>query len=402
MPGKSKRAKPKQLEFIVMLDTNALFTGSASDLFRREVATLIEENRGLPDLKIRWIIPEVVRQERQFQMLQAALQYLPTLEKIERLIGHNLNITQEILETRVIEAITRQIEQYGIVIQSLDVSNVDWNRLIKDATNRRPPFELGEKEKGFKDAIIIETFVQIVAGAPVSPAAARIILVSNDQSVRNAANARFGSSKNVYILESVDALKGLINTLGSTVDEKYIEDIKDEAAKIFFEKDDRDSLYYKSDIRSSIYQELERAKFPLPARATKYSIQTLNFSDPRFIKKQRQRIYWSTRFEARLKASKSAPPTSLISETWPIIKSAKEEIPLVAPDIEKEIWLSNKVEPSPWMRFALERPFLQMEEILVAYGTAQIDVEWSISIATSGRLTRPKLENVRFVEVVWD
>lgn len=168
MPKERRRVKPRQLELRVVLDTNALYTGSASYFLRKEVGSLIEQHRALPDLTIHWIIPEIVRQERQFQMLQAALQFLPAIEKIERLLGHNLNITRDILEMRVREAIDRQIDQYGITIQSLNPSNVDWKRLIDDASYRRPPFEPGDKEKGFKDAIIIETFVQIVAISPAS------------------------------------------------------------------------------------------------------------------------------------------------------------------------------------------------------------------------------------------
>jgi hypothetical protein len=362
---------------------------------------LLEQSRELPDLKICWIIPEIVRQERQFQMLQEAFRFLPTIERIERLLGHNLNITRDILEIRVREAIDRQIEQYGIAIQSPDLANVDWKRLIEDASYRRPPFEPGAKEKGFKDAIILETFVQIVAAAPVSPSIARIILVSNDESVRYAASARLSKPNNVHILESVDALRGLINTLGSAVDEEYIEAIKNKAAEMFIKAEDQNSLYYKAKIGASIDQEIQRAGFQLPARADKYSIETLDYSAPRFIKKLRQRIYWSTRFEARLKASKSALLDSVVYHV-PLIKSAKEETPLSALDITEHGWLNKSGGPYDLWKLPGDRPLFQTEDLLVAYGTARIDVEWSLAIATSGGLTKPKLETVRFVEVVWE
>jgi hypothetical protein len=41
MPIKSRGLKPRQLELIVVLDTNALYTGSASYLLRQEVVSLI-------------------------------------------------------------------------------------------------------------------------------------------------------------------------------------------------------------------------------------------------------------------------------------------------------------------------------------------------------------------------
>src|ERR1039458_5358202 len=176
-----RRARPRNLELRVILDTNALFTGSAHYFLRKEVGDLIEQHSGLPDLTIKWIVPEVVRHERQFQMLNEALQLLPAVEKLERVLGHNLNITRDILETRVREAIDRQVEHFGIIIQSLTTGGVDWARLVIDAAYRRPPFQRGEKEKGFRDAVILETFIQLVTDAPSSPTTARVVLVSSDQ-----------------------------------------------------------------------------------------------------------------------------------------------------------------------------------------------------------------------------
>src|SRR5664279_2320903 len=113
-------------------------------------------------------------------MIQEALRLLPSVEKLERLLGHNLNITKDILETRIREAIDREVEQYRIVIQNLSSGDVDWTRLVLDAAYRRPPFQHGEKEKGFRDAVILETFIQLVTDAPSSPTTARVVLVSSD------------------------------------------------------------------------------------------------------------------------------------------------------------------------------------------------------------------------------
>jgi hypothetical protein len=177
----AKRIKPRHLELTVVLDTNALYTGSASYFVRKEVADLIEQHSEQPDMKIKWVVPEVVRHERQFQMLQEAAQMLPTIERLERLLGHNLNITSHILETRVHEAVDTQVQKYGIAIRPLKVTDVDWQRVMMDSAYRKAPFQSGEKEKGFRDALILETFMQVLAAAPTSRSVARVALVSNDQ-----------------------------------------------------------------------------------------------------------------------------------------------------------------------------------------------------------------------------
>ena len=98
-----KRARPPHLELEVVFDTNALYTGSASHFLRKEVSDLIDQNSNVPDLTIRWTVPEVVRHERQFQMLEKGYEMLPAIQRLERLLGHNLNnlVVHSEIEDRV-------------------------------------------------------------------------------------------------------------------------------------------------------------------------------------------------------------------------------------------------------------------------------------------------------------
>jgi hypothetical protein len=402
-----KRVKPPHLELKVVVDTNALFTGSSSNFLRKEVADLISQNSNLPDLTIRWIVPDVVRHERQFQMQQVALQMLPTIEKLERLLGHNLNITKEILEARVKETVDRQVQQHGITVQPLNSADVDWTRVILDASYRRPPFQLGEKEKGFRDALILETFLQIVQGSPTSRSVVRLALVSNDQLLRDAAQLRLTSATNVHILESVDALKGLINTIGSAVDEQFIAAIKGRAADVFFKSGDQNTLYYKASVGVSLDQALTNASPKLPAGAYKYRVDKWTLGTPRFVKKQGQRIYWATRFEAALEALKAAALADwgTVGTSVALASLTKANMglspsnylistqPMTAPG---NVLVGGYV---PGANFQLLNPVA--EDQVVGYGTASLNVSWSVALTTAGALTKPLLESVDFVEVVW-
>src|SRR5579859_1226277 len=80
----------------VVFDTNILITDSASDLVRQEAVNLIKESK-FPDLEIQWYLPEMVRHERQYQMQKRALALLPHIAKVERLLGHNLAINDQLL-----------------------------------------------------------------------------------------------------------------------------------------------------------------------------------------------------------------------------------------------------------------------------------------------------------------
>jgi hypothetical protein len=272
-PMAKKRVKIPRLELDVVFDTNVLYTGSASDFLRKEVADLIEQNRSLSDPSIRWLIPETVRHEREYQMLYAASQLLPPIERFERLLGHNLAITPEILPQLVRDAVDKHVAQYGLVIRPLDHSAVDWPRLTRDAVLRQPPFKPGDSEKGFRDALILETFAQVVEAAPSTPSRARVALVSGDQLLREACRTRCMHASNVHLLESVDALKGLINTLGSSVDEAFIEAIKDRADQLFFISEDQSTLYYKAGIYDKLQAALSGQKVSLPPGAERYKVE---------------------------------------------------------------------------------------------------------------------------------
>jgi hypothetical protein len=272
-----KRVKPPHVELKIVLDTNALYNGSANYFLKREVADLIK-SQSAPDLTMKWIVPEIVRHERQFQMTGRALEMLPTIERLERLLGHNLNITKDILEARVREAVDKHVADFGVIVHSLDLPHVDWQRLMMDAAYRRPPFQRGETEKGFRDALILESFVQLASSTTRNNRAA---LVSGDALLREAAHARV-DGPNVYILESVDALKGLINTLGSAVDEKYIAEVTQQAERIFFVAKDANTLYYKWKIGDALDAALRGATFKLPDTAERYNVEKWTIKPPRF------------------------------------------------------------------------------------------------------------------------
>jgi len=92
--SKKKKSKPK---LFVVFDTSVLFTQVAYNLVRSEVRQLIEMNSQHSDLSIKWYLPSIVIDERRYQMQNKAFELLPSIEKLEKLLGHNLNITKDIL-----------------------------------------------------------------------------------------------------------------------------------------------------------------------------------------------------------------------------------------------------------------------------------------------------------------
>jgi hypothetical protein len=312
-----KKLKLQKPQLKVVFDTNALYVsptnlGSASDLVRQEIAELISEAK-YPDLDILWYLPEVVRHERQFQMQAAALNLRPAINKIERLLGHNLALTDQILLKHVDTKINEKEEALALHEIKLDHSKVEWSTLIHAASYRLPPFSPGEKEKGFRDAIVAETFLQLVADSPKTPKLCRVALVTSDELLSEAVNARISGLRNVSVLPGIDELKGLINTLVSNVNEEFIANLRPKATKLFFtSSDDKDSLMFRADIQGQIREKFKRELAARPEGTTFRADGTWTVNHPNFARKEGRRIFWTSRIDIDVEAGNvSAEPESV-------------------------------------------------------------------------------------------
>ena len=112
--------KPRELK--VVFDTSVLYTGSASDLLNNDSVTIIQNNSDHDDLKIEWYLPEVVIHERKYQMRAQGIKFIPPVKKLERLLGHNLNITEDVIKSRIEKVVEEQISILHIHPIYLDYS----------------------------------------------------------------------------------------------------------------------------------------------------------------------------------------------------------------------------------------------------------------------------------------
>jgi hypothetical protein len=305
-PTKRKH-RPRKAELRVVFDTSALYVsptslGSASDLVRQEVVDLITTAK-YPDLDILWYLPEVVRHERQYQMQTEALKLRSPINKIERLLGHNLALTDQVLTGHVATKIDDKEAKLGLRELELDDAKVDWKALVHAATYRLPPFSPGEKEKGFRDAIVAETFLQLVAESPKTAKLCRVILVTSDDLLTTAVTKRISGLSNAGVLSGAEDLKGLINTLISDVSEDFIASLKPKAAKLFFLSDsDKETLYFRETLRERITEKFKAELSALPEGTTFRHNGTWFISQPNFARKEGKRIFWTSRIAVEVEA----------------------------------------------------------------------------------------------------
>ena len=407
--------KRQKRQLRVAFDTNALYTGSASDLVRQEIATLIAQSVYL-DLEITWYLAEIVRHERQYQMCRRASELLPPVAKVERLLGHNLNITEEVLIERVAKVAEQRQKELGLVPLKLDYARVDWERLAMDAAYRRAPFQEGDKEKGFRDALVVECFMQLGQQSPKTPKACRLVLVSGDKLVSEAIGVRMADCTNVSVLPSLEDLKGLINTLVSEVDETFIAQLRPKAEKLFFVLNDRSTLYYKEQIREKLTQKFALDLRDLPVGASDRENGTWTLYPPNFSKKVGQRVHWISRIAIAMEASKK-----VTDETQRVLGqygAGKSYTSALVPYFETpKLTLQSLANPSSWPDVAVSSKSTSLadlinrahwgdwiagKKVVTHTGIDTYDVLWSADVTTSWEFRRTSVDDIMHVEGVWE
>ncbi len=425
MPKKS--AGPIR-ELRVVFDTNPMFTQVPSELVNNETRNLIKTNSNHLDLQIAWHVPEVVILERHHQMLDQAQQLLSGFQKINAILGLNVTLTREQLSPKIASVVDSELLTLNLRRLQIDSSRVNWNEIIRNAAFRIPPFETGKTEKGFRDAMVLEAFMQLVESAPTSPARCRIALVTSDTLLTIATKARITGHANAEVLAGLEELRNLINTLISTVDEAFIMELREKATKLFFTPGDKSTLYYREDIRSQIDAKYAVRLKELPDGASGRDNLGALVAASRFIKKDRQRVHWTT--QVRIKASaykftsrtsatqevsgganlgdifvySSAPDKNYIGGLNPAPSSFMSPIPTAG--AQYPILSTGGTSYSPIQTtggaWATVIPDTSITKTEVKKGLAIFDVVWSATIGRHRKLVRPTIDDIAYVETTWE
>lgn len=420
----NRKKKLRSRELRVVFETSVLYTGSEAYLMRQEASDLIREHSKHSDVVIKWYITAVVRHERQFQMQSRALQLLPAIHKLERVLGHQLNITESIIKQRVNDNVETQIADLGLEVLEVDQAKVDWTKIMLDSCYRQPPFSDGKGEKGFRDAMIAEAFIDLVKKSPTTPGVCLVAFASEDTLLADSVRARTTGASNVRVLESLEGLKGLINTLVEKVTEDFVATYQPKAKNLFFEEDEKDSLFYRLNIQRDISGGFSEVLQSIPPGADERRNGTWLISAPRFIKKKGQRVFWATRIAVAAKAYKSvAPPISLgtYTSSWQFPVSGTDlgttpSFPdYLSPTPGTAIpntsgWYTGIIDPSQydaaglhgWMKPHLgDTSTFAYTKQLVRSGQSVFEVIWSVVVTSAGKLINPKIESIEYVETNW-
>ena len=406
------KKKHHKLEIRIIFDTSSLYTGSEVYFLNKDVADAVRENSKHSEITVSWYCPDVVRHERQYQMQNKALELLPPINKLEKLLGHNLNITESIILRSVEEAVDNQLSELGIEQLGLEYSSVDWGSLIINACYRKPPFQVGEKEKGFRDSLIVETIMQLIEKGPKSRNVCRVVVVAGDKQIATAVRDRNSGTRNVHVLETVEDLTGLINTLVSKVTEAYINSIKEKARLCFFDAEKEDGLYLKAKVKRSIEEEYGAALRELPDGATERRNLDWFIQAPNFVKKSGQKTFWNTRVRIETEAFKWSEEITLMPGAGAMTAGDIRLTPAggaITPgdirltpmgDINTGKYVVSGINDYQ-MGGSPNTSGIRNVRTKVASGNTVFNALWSVLVTTRKELRNPKVEAIELAGTYW-
>lgn len=402
----------------VVFDTNSIFSDSAASLLSWGAKRLIEKNPDRVDLSFRWILPEVVKFERLYQMVEQAMGFRTGHRSMVRFLGEGGEVGSVEIENRAGYLAESQIEEFGLQVVSLDYGAIDWNAVVQAATKRQPPFKQGENEGGFRDSLIAEAYFQIGDESPRSAKACHVVLVTTDKLLQRAVEAR--SEETAYLkVMSIEELKGLINSILSDVPEDLVERLRELVSPFFYTPGDNETLFYAAEIEARVNREYANALSALPDDADSRTNGFWEVSNARFVGRDGDVFSWLSQIAVRSFAYRNMPSSMVTrlssSQSLYATSSGLFGVTGSTSSIPESQWPTlSGIQPTwfsttggqpyypPVPSQLPSSPFPRQIRDLVATGTSVFEVGWSVEISGDEQISSPQVGNIAFVGTFWN
>lgn len=250
-------SKPSPPEHLVIVDTNILWTEDKAVVVHPDFDAFWEKYSTSFPMKL--ILPDVVCGELLFQQVTSACKLL---EKANQQIREVSKVTAKEYSHRVtVDRIKKEIEErFEAWLKSkqaerktVPISDVNWEKVISDSIWRILPFTGDAKnprsEKGFRDYMILETVCSI---CKFYSSEVNIAFICGDFALRQAADARLGSSESFTTYESLSDFVSFIELTRENLTERFVKSILAKAREKFHSEQDTECLIYKDDLISQI------------------------------------------------------------------------------------------------------------------------------------------------------
>jgi len=242
--------KEKIKEHIVIIDTNILWFKDKTKVVNPDF-DLFWDNYA-QDSNLHLVIPEVVKGEILFQQSTSAIKQMEKAsECIEDVCGiTDYKYTHRMTAKRIRDQIGKRFEKWAkqkkAIIELSPISNIDLKKLIQDSIWRKPPFESDPKnsdnEKGFRDAVILETIIEYVK---TNSGDLFIAFICSDNILRDTAAKKLKSDDRFSVYKSIEDFESYLKLQHEELTDKFIKSILRKASLKFYNFKDTNCLVFK-------------------------------------------------------------------------------------------------------------------------------------------------------------
>lgn len=261
---------------IVVCDTNILWHEDKAHAVNPVFDEFWQKHGEAFPMKL--IVPDVVRGELLFQQTTSACKSLTKANAFfAELSGvtqkkYSHRVTEEKVTKHVAEKFQRWLDSKQAEVKLSPLAEIDWEKLIQRAVWRKPPFTFDPQapkiEKGFRDALILET---VAAICRESTGQESIAFICADNLLRKASEERLSSVKHLTVYESLLEFESFIQLTQQNLTDEFVKGILFRARAKFFKSGDRESLFYKADLREVLVNNYKR-QLEAPSEPFTYSV----------------------------------------------------------------------------------------------------------------------------------
>lgn len=253
-----KRAKVSR--HLMAVDTNILWHKDKEIVVSPEFDTFWDAHSDKFELSL--VVPAIVRGELLFQQTMSALN---SLRKANDSLADAAKVASatykhRITEQRVRVDVERRLDDWirrkKARIATVPYSSVNWANLVEAAIWRTGPFatetKSSEEEKGFRDALILET---ILGECKAVATDTRLAFICNDRLLRNATEERLAAHPFATAFESLNDFSSFLRLVDEQLTRQFVVDIQSKVRERFFNSTDPTCLYTANDVPARIQRE---------------------------------------------------------------------------------------------------------------------------------------------------
>lgn len=384
----------------VLFDSNSILADGFEHIVSEKAADAIRAHSRHGDLNVVWLLPEVVSMEREYQMRNAFRHVLKPTQQAERLLGENWDVSQARIHAAIESRIQAQLTDLGLRVMPCDPGRVDWPALTRRSAFRLAPFQHGETEKGFRDAILCETFYQLVDSLSGKATA---VLVSKDGLVGTAVNERISGAR---IVADIEALCDEINLRVSNVDASTATQLEAMASMLLFDFDQPDapSLLRRHKVPERIWEQFGD-QIKAPAKDLNWQMETPTLSHSRLVKKEGSRVFFATTYTVESYVMVWVPgpsPAPVQAITLDPPSGIGSQVTALPPGL-----LSGSYADIARTYYGRDAPGVPLSTLIGSASSGQferrtfdpveVQIQWSATYSRQKRLTHARIDNLVLV-----